>query len=441
MKNLIHSIRYMLSNDMRAQSETGRLIPADVNYAQIQELAINGQLSEWNIPGMFALRVGDRTIVPFSYPILTRCISLISSLIAQLVTCGGLSVVDKRTGKRVSTRGGTQAGRALELLYGSPDGQMTAYQWVEATAADLLTMSNFIVRLQRGTGGMVESMHRQSMSDVRVEETKSGIVYECRDWKDDIGKDRKLPQYDIVHSYWASMNNISNDSLRSRYLAIPMLQVLRSSMEVGLEGEQYIKDWFKGGAGQAPYAIILKSNLTDIARDKLESLINRRRNRTPLVLGKDTAITPLNNIPQRKETADLRVFQMEEVARAYGLPPPLVGQNVTSWGAGIAELGRFGWRFGVRQHLDRYLSGLEQRLLKPGHSFRANPVDLTRGSPEQLGEFIAKALGSPNSVAYMTVEEAREMVGLPADINGELPEPPSGENSPNIEDETDEDQR
>ena len=438
MKTLNEFLTSIFTGDLTNQTETGTLVPSSANVAQLEEMLQMGLLSGGSVSGIFAVKVGGSLVVPYSYPILTRCISLISALIAQLVTCGGLSVVDKQTGKRVPITSGQKAGRAIELLTSSPDGRLTAYQWVESTAADLLTMSNFIVRLERDSSGMVTAMYRQAMSDIRIEETKSDIVYVCRDWNGDIGTAQYLPRYDVAHSYWASMNLISNESADRRYLATPILQLLRSSLEVGLAGEKYVKDWFKGGAGQAPYAIIAKAKIADDGRKLLEDLINRRTDRTPLVLGQDTTVVPLNNIPQRKETADLRVFQMEEIARVYGLPPPLVGQNVTSWGAGIAELGRFGWRFGVRQHIDRYLSGLEQRLLEPGHAFRVNPLDITRGSPEQLGEFIAKALGSPNSAGYMTIEEAREMVGLPVDINGTIPEPPSS-NSNNTEKQNNED--
>ena len=139
----------------------------------------------------------------------------------------------------------------------------------------------------------------------------------------------------------------------------------------------------------------------------------------------DVNVIPLNPNPQRKENADLRAQQIEETARVYGVPPPLVGQSVTSWGSGIAELGRFGWRFGFRQHLDRYLAGLERRLLLPGHCFRVNPIDLTRGSPEAIAGAIQSALGSPNSVGYISVEEAREMWGMPIVVKGRIPKPPS----------------
>ena len=431
MINLIEGIQNILTGrELSNQTETGWLVPSDANYDQLNELIRHGALSDDMAAGMFAIRVNGQIIVPYSYPILTRCISLIASLIAQMITGGGMSIIDKRTGKRVSTISGTKAGRALDLMYGSPDGFMTAYQWVESTAADLLTMSNFVVRLERGPTGLIRSMHRQSMSDIRVDEVRNGIVYVSRDWNNDIGTAKVLSRYDVAHSYWGCLNSSTNRSSRNNYLATPILQLLRSSLEVGLAGEEYVKEWFRGGAGQAPYAIIAKANLIDDARKILENMINRRTDRTPLVLGKDTTIVPLNNIPQRKETADLRVFQMEEIARVYGLPPPLVGQNVTSWGSGIAELGRFGWRFGVRQHIDRYLSGLEKQMLLPGHCFRVNSLDITRGSPEQLGQFITQALGSPQSVGYMSIGEAREMIGLPVDVNGEIPEPPSGNNNP-----------
>ena len=424
--------------DLINQAVGGILVDSKATVAQLEEAQRLGLLSTNGISG-YHIRVGGNVVVPYNYPILIRCITLIAATIAQLVTGGGMVILDKKTGRRVPVKNGTKAMKAMELLYESPDGFMTSYQWVEATASDLLTSSNMVARLERDGANNVVRMHRQAISDLSIEETKDSILYVSRDWNDPIGKQRHLPPFDVVHSLWNSLQmSVNNQAdIQSRYMATPVLQLMRNTIQIGLEGDEYIRDFFRGGASQTPFAVTAKKKISDDTRELLKKLFSAAWGRKPIVLGDDMNVIPLNPNPQRKESADLRWQQVEETARVYGLPPPLVGQNVTSWGSGIAELGRFGWRFGIRQHLDRYLSGLERRLLLPGHCFRVNPIDLTRGSPEAIAGAIQLALGSPNSVGYISRQEAREMWGLPEDVKGSIPKPPSQPTSPDKSDKGD----
>ena len=111
-----------------------------------------------------------------------------------------------------------------------------------------------------------------------------------------------------------------------------------------------------------------------------------------------------------------------EVARLYGVPAPLVGQAASTWGSGIAELGRFAYRFGLQQHLDRFLAALSQRLLDRGYLFEIDPISIVRADPAALQAFLASALGGPNNPPWMTVPEARRWSGLPREPDGEYPE-------------------
>ena len=88
----------------------------------------------------------------------------------------------------------------------------------------------------------------------------------------------------------------------------------------------------------------------------------------------------ISDTPQDREAGNLRVHQAQEVAAAYGVPPPLVGMMVTEWGQGIAELARMFYRFGAKQHAERFLAPFQVRLLRPGDRFHLDLTDLLRGN-------------------------------------------------------------
>ena len=395
------------------------LVSTDVTYSMLDEASRVAGGADW-LANAFATKVGG-AVLPYRYPILLRSVSLISGLVAQLVTSGSLSVIDLKTGRRVPWRSGSRSGRALDLLTGSPDGMEPAYAWAEALVSDLLTCSNAIIRVERTPSGLPESLVRQSVSDAWVEMSSDGYsrIYRTRDWRDPVGMYRVLHDWDVAHSYWGVLQPYSSGYAGS-WMATPVLTLLRSTLEVGAAGERYVKEYFESGATSAPFVVGYASGIADETHQTLVRRLRERQHRTPLILGDDPKVTKLMDEPQTSSTKDLREFQIDEVARVYGLPAPLVGRSVSSWGSVVAELGRFAWRFGVRQHCDRFLAGLAKSLLPMGYAFVVDPIDIVRGDPAALHGYLQAAMGGPNSAGWMTREEVRRWAGLPRDMDGEL---------------------
>ena len=430
------SIRSTLADWLRPRAEEppAPLVPSQATYAELERLASAGLLGQ--LGSVYSIQVGGGVVVPYAHPTLLRCITLISSVAAQLVTGGGLSVEDKRTGRRVPYSARSRAGRALDLLTGSPDGLETAYAWIESVMTDLLTSSNYVVRIVRGPGGLPQRLVRQDIATVRVRMTEGGdLVYRSRDWISPVGGLEMYSSYEIAHGVWGGLRLSQGEDWgwedTSRFMATPLLALLRPALGVGLAGERYVRDFFEGGAAQTPFVVSFNTEITPAQRTELDTYLRNRKGRFPLILGGTKGgeapnVTQTQTAPQRRDTLDLRRHQDEEVSRAYGMPSPLVGSQTSTWGAGIAELGRLGWRFGFRQHIDRLLSGLERGMLDRGQMFRVDSTDIVRGNPEQVAGAAALLTGGPNSHPIISVPEARRMVGMPRDVDGELAPPMGG---------------
>ena len=418
---MFDKVRGWLGPRADADPSTAGYAPSQYSYAQIEAALKEGGI--YGLEGAFGIGVGG-AVVPYRFPALTRCISLYSALVAQLITRGGLRVVDLRTHKAAPMTAGSPGGRVLDLMYGSPDGRTAAYQWMEAYTADLLTMGNALARVEWSAKGLPRSLHRQSMVNVATQPTGVGDwTYQSRDWTNPTGQLETVARPDMVHAYVGSMLSQNSGSHTDAYLAVPLLTVLRSALRVGADGEKFVSEFFKGGANTAPFAITHDQPLKkEQIEEAYQSLGTRPPGRGPLVFGGGVSVVPLGGKePQSTSTEQLRQFQIAEIARIYGVPAPLIGQDVTSWGSGISELGRMAYRFGVLQFLDRVLAAFSHRLLKPGYALEIDPISVVRSDPAALQGFLSSALGGPNNPGWMSVNEVRRWSGLPAEVDGDIP--------------------
>ncbi|MGH6692186.1 MAG: phage portal protein, partial [Gammaproteobacteria bacterium] len=105
-----------------------------------------------------------------------------------------------------------------------------------------------------------------------------------------------------------------------------------------------------------------------------------------------------------------RAFQIEDVARWFGVPPHLLGQTEkqTSWGTGVAEQNRGLARFTLLPWTTR----IEQRLsrLLPAPRFvEFEYAGLEKPVPEQEIELLIKQVAA----GILTVDEARKIRNMP----------------------------
>ena len=110
-----------------------------------------------------------------------------------------------------------------------------------------------------------------------------------------------------------------------------------------------------------------------------------------------------------------RAHQIEEIARFFGVPRPLLMLDDTSWGSGINELGIFFIKFGLNPWLTLWEQALERALLPDddGKIFKFNTGALLHGSLKDQAEYFSKALGAGGTQPWLTQNEVRRTCDLP----------------------------
>jgi HK97 family phage portal protein len=111
-----------------------------------------------------------------------------------------------------------------------------------------------------------------------------------------------------------------------------------------------------------------------------------------------------------------RNHQIEEIARAFGVPRPLLMMDDTSWGSGIEQLGIFFVQYGLQHWFEIWEDAIENTLMStPERSamyVKFNERALLRGTLKDQADFFAKALGSGGSAPWMKPNEVRELQEL-----------------------------
>jgi HK97 family phage portal protein len=114
---------------------------------------------------------------------------------------------------------------------------------------------------------------------------------------------------------------------------------------------------------------------------------------------------------------EARKFQVIDIARAFGVPPHLIGETSasTSWGTGIESMGRGFVRFTLQPYLVRIEQEINRKLFRTAKYFvEFNRDALLEGDSKGQADYFRAALGGPGTgPGWMTVDDVRRVKNLP----------------------------
>ena len=389
----------------------GWYVPAGITFSQLLDY-VSGT-GDYGVTSLYSITTPTRETA-MTYAAVFRCVTLVAGCIAQLVTGGGLRVVDQ-DGRTVRNNKAKHAVNALTHL---PDGELPAYQWVEDVAMDYLLDGNYVVVAQHSSS-MVRLQRCVPWQATAVRGHRSNqLMYEAHPVMRPETKLFVLSD-NVCHGRWGlSHRHGYSKSGREMFAAAPVI-LMRAPLKIGLQADQYISDFFVSGmtgGARSNVAIgfenMLRPEQQEEIRDAVKAALVLNR---PFVFGGKPTYTQLKDTPQDAEAEKLREFQVREAGRIWGVPAPLLGEQVTQWGAGIEQLAKLYFRFGNNQHLARFFAPLEARLLDPGHRFDVDDLTFLRGDYEAIAQLITALQGDEQRPPVAFVEEMRRLVGLSID--------------------------
>jgi HK97 family phage portal protein len=231
-----------------------------------------------------------------------------------------------------------------------------------------------------------------------------------------------LDQDDVIHVAGFGFNGYRGLS--------PLRHALRMSGAVSLATQDYAARFFANSARPDVY-FHTEQKLGPDTVDKLREQISDRHQGThnahkPIVLtnGLDakTLTMPIEDI----QLLQLRQFQIEEIARIYGIPPFMIGHNekTTSWGSGVEAMGTGFVRYTLRQHLNKFQNELNRKLFRTAARVAEfDTWDLERADLSTMLTAFRTALGRAGERPMMSVNEVRHFLRMGKSDGGDTMEP------------------
>lgn len=305
--------------------------------------------------------------------------------------------------------------------------------WNFVTASKLLHGDGF-AEILRSRSGAIRGLVPLHPNRVRVIATPDGarLVYEVQPdptiSRPDAERSRVrvLDQDDVLHVPGFGFNGLRGMSALRFSLA--------NSGRLALNAQTFSASFLENMA-RPDFALKVATNLTDDDFDRLREMLDDhkgpRNSGRPMILEGGLDIHQLTMPLEDVQLLETRKFQVEEIARAFGVQPFMIGhtEKTSSWGTGVEAMGAGFVRYTLRDHLNAFQNEMNRKFFRTARNVAEfDTAELERGDTKSMFDAVRVALGRAGEPAFMTREEGRQFLRLPREMQGTVPDPvePSG---------------
>lgn len=354
-----------------------------------------------------------------------RAVSLIAGSIA------GLPLQTFRT---IDQEGRTlHVSSFLDERPGGPMCDLTPFEWTETMLLHGLLHGNaYLAHVFNGAGAIIGLVPFHPMAVTPEWERLDGRLTGRKVFTVNTG-DGRLTQFD--ESTMTHVPGLSSDGLRG----YSPLWVARNSFGKSIAAARAAARMFSNGAmisGMVTSDEDIDEDEANTIKASVDRAVSGWENAGQIaVFNRKLKFTPWTMTSADAQFLESRVFEVEEIARWFGLLPIHLSQTEkqTSWGTGVAEQHRGLARFTFQPWTTRIEQRVSRVLAKP-RFVRYDYGQMLRPAPEQEIPLIIQQI----SAGLMTPNEGRRKLGLDTVTGGdELRAPtapaPSTESEPETE--------
>ncbi len=296
------------------------------------------------------------------------------------------------------------------LLNYSPASGWTAVAFWEYMLMSMLLRGDGFARIRRTVMNRIVALEPLHPNYVKVVRENGTVKY----YIDQDGEKTTLEEGDILHFPMPGF-----DGLRS-----PSVIHYAASQTIGtsIKTEEHAGQLFSSGAANTVALEIpgtVKPELQQALRESWDSTYgsgNRDGKRLPLVLQGGTKASTISLTAADAQLLESRRFHIEDIARAFGVPPWMIGamDKQTSWGSGVEQAGIGFVVYTLNPHLHRIQNELTRKLTPRGPGYLEFAVEgLMQGDLKAQADYMRQALGGSQGPGWMTLNEIRRLKNLP----------------------------
>lgn len=194
----------------------------------------------------------------------------------------------------------------------------------------------------------------------------------------------------------------------------------RNGIGIALQGDDHAGRFFSE-RGKPEVAIKAPARMTPAQQDDFVAAWKRKygpdsSNRgVPLILTEGLDVKELTMSAVDQQLLESRQWQVIDIARAFGVPPHMIGETTksTSWGTGIEQQSIGFVKYTLGPHLKRFENEINRKLFRTSRYFMEHNADsLMAGDSKAQADYFAKAIGGPGAQGWMAVDEVRRLKNM-----------------------------
>nr|WP_256478475.1 phage portal protein [Notoacmeibacter sp. MSK16QG-6] len=336
-----------------------------------------------------------------------RCVSLTSFAIGRLP----LHLIDAETKEKAKDH------PLFRLLHRQPNPWQTAFEFRSLLQQRALQHGDAYARIVRNPGKSVIALVPLPTREVTPRQ-KSDWSLEYV-WQPPKGEKKVFSAREVFHLRYG----ISEDGIRG----ISVVRQAAEAIGLALQAERAAARIFAEGmlaGGKLKHPNALSPEARERLRASMEAYAGAGAAGKWLVMEEGMDAEPFGSDAQGNQHLETRQHQIEEIARPFGVPRPLLGVDDTSWGSGIDVLGQFFVRYGLDPWFEAWQQAIARDLFTDREQdeleAKFNAGALLRGSMKDQADFFAKGLGAGGHQPFLHQNEVRDWLDMPA--REDLPE-------------------
>ncbi|WP_278364591.1 phage portal protein, partial [Acinetobacter schindleri] len=206
------------------------------------------------------------------------------------------------------------------------------------------------------------------------------------------------------------------------YVGLSAIQFFAQTIGMQFDANNQAQDWFKNGLKVGGFLETGERTLTDEQRLKmrkgLASFSLPENAGKYMILEAGMKVASASNIrinPVDAQLLESRYFGIEEICRAFGVPPQLIGHTnkASSWASSLEQTNQGFLTYSLNPQLVRYEQTIARKLLLPQDKYKYRPkfaVDgLLRANNAARADFYVKMTQN----GLYTRNEVRELEDMP----------------------------
>ena len=311
------------------------------------------------------------------------------------------------------------------LLWRKPNGWQTSFEFRETLAYHLLLCGNAFVFVNR-VGLAREVRELVPIVPGRVEVKQNADLTLSYRVRGENGRFTDFPQEAIWHLRLAAWNG---------WMGLESVKLAREAVGLSMALEQSQAETEKNGFGiSGNYAV--EGNLPEEKFHFLAAWLDRHlpggdRYGKPLITDQGASFIQTVMSAVDKQLVESRKHQIEEVCRAFGVMPIMVGHaDKTATYASAEQMFLAHVVHSLAPHYERIeqsadVNLLSDRDLAAGYYTKFTPNALMRGAAKDRAEFYAKGLGAGGVKGWLTQNDVRDFEDMDRSDDPEADKLPS----------------